>query len=70
LLGASIDAPQGQVRIEPSNHHTSLYPRIGQANANGQFTILRETRNAVYPDPYLVAHSLGDWTLRMTPVEN
>jgi branched-chain amino acid transport system substrate-binding protein len=51
LLGASFDAPQGQVRIEPSNHHAYLYPRIGVANADGQFTIVRETRDAVYPDP-------------------
>jgi branched-chain amino acid transport system substrate-binding protein len=69
LLGASFDAPQGRVGIEPSNHHTYLYPRIGQANASGQFTIVRETRNAVYPDPYLVTHALGDWALHMSPVE-
>jgi branched-chain amino acid transport system substrate-binding protein len=70
LLGASFDAPQGQVRIEPSNHHAYLYPRIGQANSRGQFTIVRETREAVYPDPYLVTHALGDWALRMNPVED
>lgn len=69
LLSASFDAPQGRVRIEPSNHHTFLYPRIGQANASGQFTIVRETRNAVYPDPYLVTHALGDWALRMSTLE-
>jgi branched-chain amino acid transport system substrate-binding protein len=69
LLGASFDAPQGQVRIEPSNHHAYLYPRIGLANPHGQFTIVRETRDAVYPDPYLVTHALGDWALRMNQVE-
>jgi branched-chain amino acid transport system substrate-binding protein len=70
LLGVDVDAPQGRVRIEPSNHHAYLYPRIGQANADGQFTIRRETRTAVYPDPYLVTHALGDSRLRMVTVES
>ena len=65
LLGSEYDAPQGRVRIDPTNHHTCLYPRIGQANADGQFTIVREARRAVFPDPYLVTHSLGDWTAKL-----
>ncbi|WP_031357363.1 transporter substrate-binding domain-containing protein [Caballeronia sordidicola] len=70
LLGSSFDAPQGIVRIEASNHHASLYPRIGRANSEGQFTIMRETRESVYPDPYLVAHDLGSTASQMTSVEN
>lgn len=70
LLGSTFDAPQGQVRIETSNHHACLYPRIGRANSDGQFTIVRETKDAVCPDPYLVAHALGDSAVRMSPVEN
>jgi branched-chain amino acid transport system substrate-binding protein len=70
LLGAVVDAPQGQVRIEASNHHTYLYPRIGRVSAGGQFTIVRETRDAVYPDPYLVAHALGDTGSKMTVMES
>lgn len=70
LLGSTFDAPQGRVRIETSNHHTSLYPRIGRANSAGQFTIVRETKDAVYPDPYLVAPALGDHTARMSTVES
>ena len=69
LLGAEFLAPQGRVRVEPSNHHTCLYPRIGRANAKGQFTIVRETTRAVSPDPYLVTHSLGDWTLALNSLE-
>jgi branched-chain amino acid transport system substrate-binding protein len=60
-----FDAPQGRVRIDPSNHHTCLYPRIGIANDDGQFTIVREATRAVHPDPYLIAHSLGDWTVSL-----
>jgi branched-chain amino acid transport system substrate-binding protein len=69
LLGAEYDAPQGRVRIEPSNHHTCLYPRIGRANANGQFTIVRESTRPVVPDPYLVTHSTGDWTISLDSLE-
>lgn len=65
LLGSELDAPQGRVRIDPSNHHTCLYPRIGQVNSTGQFKIVRESRRLVYPDPYLVTHSLGDWTAKL-----
>jgi len=67
LLGSEFDAPQGRVRIEPTNNHTCLYPRIGIANASGQFTIVREAKRAVHPDPYLVTHSLGDWAARHDP---
>lgn len=64
LLGSEFDAPQGRVRIDPGNHHTWVYPRIGRANAQGAFSILREAKRAVSPDPYLVTHSLGDWTVK------
>ena len=69
LLGAEYEAPQGRVRIEPSNHHTCLYPRIGRANLNGQFTIVRESTRPVTPDPYLVTHSTGDWTISLDSLE-
>lgn len=69
LLGSEYDAPQGRVRIDPSNHHTCLYPRIGIANSEGQFTLVRQATRAVHPDPYLVTHSLGDWTLRLGATE-
>lgn len=69
LLGAEFEAPQGRVRIDPTNHHTCLYPRIGVVNAaDGQFTIVRQAVRTVYPDPYLVTHSLGDWTIRLDSV--
>ena len=65
LLGSEFDAPQGRVRIDPTNHHTCLYPRVGRAEATGQFKIVREARRPVHPDPYLVTHSLGDWTAKL-----
>ena len=69
LLGSEFLAPQGRVRIDASNHHTSLYPRIGIANSKGQFTIVREANRPVHPDPYLVTHSLGDWTASLSTIE-
>lgn len=65
LLDSEFDAPQGRVRIDPSNHHTYLYPRIGiVSSVDGQFKIVQQVVKAVKPDPYLVANSLGDWALR------
>lgn len=64
LPGSEFDAPQGRVRIDEENHHTHLYPRIGRVDARGQFEILEETRGRVRPDPYLVSHTLQDWSMR------
>lgn len=70
LLGEEFQAPQGRVRIEARNHHTVLNPRIGCVNSTGQFTIVQEARKMVAPDPYLVSHSLGDWTVALSALEN
>ena len=35
----------------------------------GQFTIVREATRPVHPDPYLVTHSLGDWTATLSSLE-
>lgn len=61
VLGSEFTAPQGQISVDPQNHHTCLYPRIGQANSEGQFTIVREC-NKIHADPYLVTHSFDDVT--------
>jgi branched-chain amino acid transport system substrate-binding protein len=65
ILGSEFDAPQGRIRIDPANHHTCLYPRIGRVDGEGQFTIVRQATRSVYPDPYLVTHSLGDWAAKL-----
>ncbi len=64
LPGSSYAAPQGNVRIDEHNHHTYLRPRIGRVNASGQFDIIEQVERAVRPDPYLVSHSLQDWSAR------
>ena len=64
LLGSEFDAPQGRVRIDPSNHHTRLYPRIGRIDSNGRFVVVAESLVGVDPDPYLVHHAADEWNLR------
>ena len=64
LPGSEFAAPQGKVRIDEHNHHTYLRPRIGKVNSKGQFDILDEARQWVRPDPYLVSHTLQDWSAR------
>jgi branched-chain amino acid transport system substrate-binding protein len=55
ILGAEIEAPQGRVQIDHLTHHARLYPRIGMANAQGQFTIIEDQGLRVNPDPYMVS---------------
>ncbi|MBI1397705.1 MAG: transporter substrate-binding protein [Betaproteobacteria bacterium] len=64
LPGSEFEAPQGRVRIDEQNHHTHLHPRIGRANTRGQFDILEQAKDRVRPDPYLVSHTLQDWSVR------
>lgn len=65
LPGSEFSAPQGRVRIDEHNHHTYLRPRIGRVNAAGQFDVLQEAERWVRPDPYLVSHTLQDWSARI-----
>jgi branched-chain amino acid transport system substrate-binding protein len=65
LPGSEFAAPQGRVRIDEHNHHCYLRPRIGRVTASGQFDILEEARHWVRPDPYLVSHTLQDWSARV-----
>jgi len=66
LPGSEFSAPQGDIKIDEHNHHTYLRPRIGRANAAGQFDILCESESWVHPDPYLVSHTLQDWSAPLT----
>lgn len=61
LNGVQYDAPQGSVRIDPDNNHTFLWPRVGQANAQGRFEIVYDARQPVKPDPYMVSFGQDAW---------
>ncbi len=69
LLGSEFDAPQGRVRIDPANHHTRLYPRIGRVDANGRYEIVAESAVGVDADPYLMNHAADEWSLQALALE-
>jgi ABC-type branched-subunit amino acid transport system substrate-binding protein len=54
LPHVTINAPQGEVRVDRDNRHCYLTPRIGVSNAAGGFDIIYEAAHPVRPDPYLV----------------
>ncbi len=54
-LGVSIDAPQGEVAIDPVSGHTDLWTRVGRVNGKGLFDIVRESASPVHADPFLVS---------------
>ncbi len=62
LGGLEIDAPQGLVKIDATNHHAELWPRIGRVNKRGKFDVVWESPYRIKPDPYFVAPLLDDWT--------
>jgi branched-chain amino acid transport system substrate-binding protein len=60
LLGSEFNAPQGQVRINPINHHTRLNPRIARISHADKFEIVQEISSGVDADPYLLKHEHSD----------
>lgn len=55
-----VDAPQGQVRIDPGNNHAYLTPRIARCNASGDFDIVWQAAQPLKPDPYLASVELSE----------
>jgi urea ABC transporter urea binding protein len=53
LPGQEFTAPGGPVKIDEKNHHTWLWPRIGKANAQGQFDVVWKRDDRVRPDPWV-----------------
>jgi urea transport system substrate-binding protein len=47
-----VKAPEGMVKIDPKNSHTYLWPKIGEAQADGQFKIIQQSKEWVEPLPY------------------
>ncbi|MBW4984914.1 transporter substrate-binding domain-containing protein [Mameliella sp. CS4] len=68
LLGASFDAPQGQIKIDPDNNHTYLQSRIAKVDETGEFVVESKVRRAIKPDPYLVFPAIHDWSFRTLKV--
>jgi len=57
LRGARLDAPYGEIVVDPENNHVSLRPRIGRARGDASFDIIWESPSTVQPDPYLVCYN-------------
>lgn len=56
VLGSSFDAPGGEIKMDPINHHTWKQVFIGSIKADGQFDIIWKSPGLVHPDsfsPYL-----------------
>ena len=62
LRDAEFDAPQGRVRLDASNNHTYLWPRVAKLDARGTFQTVWNPGVRVKPDPYCVVMSLDDWS--------
>jgi branched-chain amino acid transport system substrate-binding protein len=56
VLGSEFDAPQGRITIDRDSSHTSLWTRLGRVNDRGEFEVIKESGQAVKPDPYLISH--------------
>lgn len=61
LPGLEFEAPQGRVRIDPDNHHTELWARIGRINQDGKFDVIWQSETRVKPDPYFVTSAHDEW---------
>ena len=46
-----LDAPEGKIHLDKSNHHTWKHARIGRARADGQFDIVHESA-LLAPNPF------------------
>lgn len=66
MIGIKFAAPQGEIEMFP-NHHTSERVLIGEAQQDGQFKILSDSKKAIPPIPWnqFVPETKGytcDWT--------
>ena len=61
------DAPQGRVRVDASNNHTFLWPRVARLDAQGAFQIVWDPGLRVKPDPYCVDQRLDSWSGQAWP---
>jgi urea transport system substrate-binding protein len=57
VKGRSLDAPEGNVRIDGSTRYTWRPMRIGRAKSDGQFEIVYDTVWALQPQPFPLTSS-------------
>lgn len=49
--GLEFDAPQGEIKVDETNHCTWLYSRFAIVH-NGKFQIVYQSKNAIKPEPW------------------
>jgi branched-chain amino acid transport system substrate-binding protein/urea transport system substrate-binding protein len=49
--GLTVDSPSGKISIDGSNHHASLYCRIGKVDNNGEINVIYQSKNTIAPKP-------------------
>jgi ABC-type branched-subunit amino acid transport system substrate-binding protein len=59
VLGSSVQAPQGPVRINSQTGHADLWTRIGRANRRGHFDLIRQSVAPVQANPFLICTGLA-----------
>jgi urea transport system substrate-binding protein len=52
FAGLELQAPQGKIKVDEENNHTWLNSRIGKVGKDGQFEIISETKEPIYPEPW------------------
>jgi urea transport system substrate-binding protein len=67
MYGQKVKAPSGFVAVMNTNHHLSKPVMIGEIQANGQFDVVWQTKEAIKADawsPYLPEDKgkIADWT--------
>ena len=53
------ESPEGKVWIDPDNFNIWLKPKIGQCGSDGQFKIVKEADEHVFPDPFSIYPERG-----------
>lgn len=54
-------APEGVIYIDPSNHHTWKFTRVGKIRFDGQFAIIWDSNRQIKPEPYLPIKPRDQW---------
>ncbi len=62
LRDSEYDAPQGRVRIDLTNNHAYLWPRIARLDTASRFQMVWNPGVRIKPDPYCVVQGLDDWS--------
>lgn len=61
MLGASINAPEGVVTVDPSTRHTWRSFNMGQIRPDGQIDIIWAAEHPIRPVPYPRTRSRMEW---------